>query len=119
MEGQDEIKLSYSWEEYTNDDGEIRKIFRELYYDGSVCTERHYRMKGKKAIKDGISRTWYRNGVLKRELNYKDNKRNGLSQKFHDTGNTYLIGNFVNGQRVGTWNTYNKTGGLVYSKCYS
>lgn len=68
--------------------GQIRK---EVFYLNYTM---HYR--------EGICKTWYKNGKLKEDANYKDNKLNGRLQTFWDNGqlkrdDTYELGKLKEG----------------------
>ena len=50
--------------------------------------------------------------VVKKRNNYKDGKKNGYWESFHDNGKLSEKGNYKNGLRVGIWESYHDNGQL-------
>lgn len=66
-----------------------------------------------KAIEDGHSIVYYKNGKIKSIGNYVNNQREGEWLYFHENGKVAIKKNFSNGTQVGEWSYYNEKGNLV------
>ena len=50
--------------------------------------------------------------VIKKRNNYKDGKKDGYWESFHDNGKLSEKGNYIKGLRVGIWESYHDNGQL-------
>ncbi len=79
----------------------------EYYEDGNVLKEGPLSSAEKR---DGIWKSFYRDGKLWSEGEYKNGIREGRTVTYHDNGKKYYEGQFVKGQKSGIWKFYNKAG---------
>jgi len=63
-------------------------------------------------IKEGVHKTYYANGNLKTEWEYKDGKRNGISRLYYKNGNLWVDAHLKNGKQFGKVKIYYKEGNL-------
>ena len=84
---------------------------RTFYYeDGSRMAEECHGT--------GVSRSWYRNGDLKSEVNVENGKKNGLYRSWHDNGQVEEEITYVNGSREGETSQWHNTGQLKFCGLY-
>ncbi|MAV64811.1 MAG: hypothetical protein CMG00_06450 [Candidatus Marinimicrobia bacterium] len=48
---------------------------------------------------DGRYKDWYENGVLKSEINYENDKLNGIARGWYENGQLMFEVNFINGKK--------------------
>ena len=53
---------------------------------------------------------FYKNGVRKYLVNYKNGVKNGDYERWFKSGNKKVEGRYKNNNRIGTWNWYNEKG---------
>ena len=51
---------------------------------------------------DGISKSWYRNGQLSKEVVWKKGKRHGVYTHWHDNGQKWKEETFKDGEKINT-----------------
>jgi len=108
-------------------------VKKELFEDGSVKTEKTfekvdgeeklvkevvYHSNGKKYIegnykndlREGYWASWFDNGNLWSEGEFKEGESHGKRTVYHSTGKLYYEGNFNMGKRVGIWTFYDEAG---------
>lgn len=61
---------------------------------------------------DGLYKSYYENGNLKREENYKDGELDGIAKWYHENGNIGEEKNYKNGKLDGGWKIYYENGNL-------
>jgi antitoxin component YwqK of YwqJK toxin-antitoxin module len=79
----------------------------EYYEDGNVLKEGPL-SSGEK--RDGIWRSFYRDGILWSEGEYKNGIRDGRTVTYHSNGKKYYEGQFVRAQKSGIWKFYKENG---------
>ena len=62
---------------------------------------------------DGKFISWYGNGQILKEENYKDGKKDGKFTLSHDNGQIKLEENYKDGKKDGKWTWWNKNGQKV------
>ncbi len=67
----------------------------------------------------GSSKSWYKNGQLKREQNYIAGKLNGKNTQWHEDGKIYYTSQFINGQPEAEAITYYPDGKLKRKEVFS
>ena len=63
-------------------------------------------------IKEGSYEEYYKNGKLKNRTTYKDDKKNGLVEVYHENGQLWIKTWFVNNNKEGSYEEYSKNGRL-------
>ena len=66
----------------------------------------------------GISKSYYEDGKLKSEENYKDDKRNGISKSYYKNGKLEREANYKDGKLEGISKSYYKNGKLEREENY-
>ena len=85
--------------------GKRNGIFKEYYENGVLKGEVEY----KNDIKDGIWRTYYENGQLELEGEFRDNKRKGKQKKYDENGKLIYEEEFYGDLlHKGRYNIYNE-----------
>jgi antitoxin component YwqK of YwqJK toxin-antitoxin module len=74
--------------------------------------------KDEKALKDGVTKSYYADGKLRAEVPFKNGRRNGLAVEYYNNGKKYLEINYVNGRNHGLSTRYYDTGGLYEETMY-
>ena len=67
-----------------------------------------------KGKKDGLHRTWYENGQLQSEYNYKDGKEDGLGRAWYEDGQLGAEKNYKDGKSNGLQREWYKNGRLMF-----
>ena len=111
-------------------------VKKELFEDGSVKSEKTFKKvdgkeellkevvfhpNGKKYIegnyknglREGYWASWYEDGTLWSEGEFRDGESHGKRTVFHPNGTLYYEGRFEKGKRVGLWKFYDENGNLV------
>ena len=57
----------------------------------------------------GNYKEFYKNGILKKQITYKDGYENGPYKEYSQNGNIYIEGNMENGRFIGEYREYNGT----------
>ncbi|MCK9613238.1 MAG: hypothetical protein WC401_00095 [Bacteroidales bacterium] len=98
-------------------DSEIIKETVETYPDGSPKVIRYYKENGKerKLIKETL---YYSNHQKYMEGGYKEGKRNGKWSSWHQNGNKWSEGNFVDGIDDGERTVYHENGEKYFQGTY-
>ncbi len=78
--------------------------------------EAHYNAEGKR---EGITKTYYRNGRVKKELLYKNGKKEGPARRFYKDGSRFEFECRDGREKTGRWRNYNPKGLLIMEKIYS
>lgn len=88
------------------------------YFHSNQMAEQGYFKKG---LKNGIWKTWYKNGILESVQKWHNGLPNGYSNRYSEDGNLIQKGVFSNGLKKGMWvdflkkdTTYFKKG-MVYN----
>ena len=69
--------------------------------------------------RDGITRIYYRNGSLKKELLYKNGRKEGPARRLFKDGSRFEFECIGGREKVGRWRNYDQKGFLVMEKVYS
>ena len=86
----------------------ITGIVKSYYYNGNLREEVNF----KNGKQEGLSKAYYKNGNLKAEGNFKDGKLEGLSKFYYDNGNLKEEVNFKDGKLEGLGKEYYNNGNL-------
>ena len=90
-------------------DKEIKDGLCETYYENGQLEEEGNYKNGKK---DGLWKEYYENGQLSSEEEFKDDKRDGLRKSYYENGQLEEEGNYKNGKKDGLWKEYYENGQL-------
>lgn len=110
------------WETYKNNKIIQKNIYTEnlntriTYYKNGQTKEEKYFSKDYKDT--GKWKTYYYDGVLKSEGNYKDDKKEGEWKFYDNDGNLEKTENYINGKREGKWYYYSKDGSIYSEENY-
>lgn len=99
MHGTDQLKTTIS---YWDEEKKIKKELISYSYsdDGS-------------RMKHGKYTSWYQNGQIETELNYKKNKLHGSAIKYYENGEVEFKGLYKNDKKDGKWLEYYENGQLT------
>ena len=89
-------------------------ILVEYNLDGNLSLREHY----KDGRKDGAAELYHDNGQLSLSVNFKEGKEEGLYEHYFENGQLDTKGNYINGLEDGTWESFYHTGGLAYAIQY-
>lgn len=102
------------------EDGTLKseKTFKKIDGKDILLKEINYHPNGNKYIegnyKDGLREgkwaSWYKDGQLWSEGNFKQDKSDGVRSVYHPNGNLHYKGTFDIGKRVGIWLFYDESG---------
>ena len=104
--------------------GDNEKLYHQSFKDGSQISyhtngnkkEQSYHVYGKRS---GTWETWNREGVLIRQIHYKQGKAEGTIREWHDNSKPKEIISVKMGKPNGLWTEYNKDGSLLRVMNYS
>jgi TonB family protein len=103
--------------------GEKPETYKELFYfiTGEKESEINYFKypSSEKYVKEGKYYTWYKNGQLKEEDNYVNNKIQGRKTEWHETGQPKSEIDYFEGKLNGTVLTYWKNGKIKRKDFYN
>ena len=71
--------------------------------DSSITITYYQKNINTKKIEIDKIELFYKNGKIKEETNYRDNKKNGYSITYFDNGKIELEGKYINGKKNGKW----------------
>lgn len=94
-------------------DGKKEGISKTFYPDGLVAE----RSMWKNGIRSGVWEQYYTDGKLKLQCAYVNDKKNGPLKTYHISGRIWLTGQYINGDADGTW-TYITEKGEIEKKEY-
>ena len=98
-----------------NTDEPITGVVQTYYEHGQLATIENY----KDGRRDGISEIFhYENGNWKRRENYKEGMRDGLQEKFYENGQLQIKENFIDGQKDGLREEFHSNGQLRSRESY-
>lgn len=111
-------KTSVKKELYSDGKLKSEKTFKEINGKEQLVKEVVYHPNGKKYIegnydnelRDGYWASWYSNGNLWSEGEFKAGKSNGKRTVYHENGKLYYIGQFDMDKRVGKWTFFDDKG---------
>ena len=69
--------------------------------------------------REGLTRVYYRNGTLKKEVLYKKGRKEGPARRFYKDGSRFEFECNEGREKVGRWRNYDQRGLLVMEKVYS
>jgi len=97
-------------------DGKRLAVYeREYYEDGNLLKDGPLSIHEKR---DGLWKSYYRDGVVWSEGEYADGIREGKTVTYFANGNKYYEGQFVKAQKSGVWKFYNEQGEFVNETTY-
>lgn len=114
-----------SW--YTNGSAQIERDFKmiegkrlavyewEYYEDGNILKEGPLSINEKR---DGSWKSYYRDGTVWSEGDFKNGLRQGKTITYHANGKIYYDGQFNKAQKTGVWKFYNEDGEFDYEIDY-
>jgi antitoxin component YwqK of YwqJK toxin-antitoxin module len=85
----------------------------EIFYESGEIHYRYSRyLSGDQSswIRNGLFRSYYRNGKLSSEGFYEDGREQGVWKDFHENGRLAAEGQFESGKEVGIWRYWNADG---------
>jgi len=88
---------------------------REYYEDGKLLKEGPL---DKNENRDGLWKSYYRDGVLWSEGGFVNGIREGKTVTYFSNGQKYYDGQFVNSRKSGVWKFYNEQGEFVHETFY-
>lgn len=120
-------KTSVETEKYTDGKVKSEKTFKDTDGEKELMKEVHYHPNGKKYIegnykdnkRDGYWASWYDNGQLWSEGEFREGLSEGKRTVYHPNGKIYYEGTFKAGERVGMWKFYDENGKLTNEIDYS
>ena len=68
---------------------------------------------------NGPSTSYYENGSMKAEGNFKDNKETGEWKEFNEQGKLAAAGRYNEGLKTGAWKFYDENGNLTRTETYN
>ena len=77
-----------------NIDGEQHGVQKSWYKDGTLHIERNY----KDGKQDGVQKTWHEDGTLQTEYNYKDGEQHGVQKEWMESGDLLHDCNYKDGK---------------------
>ena len=86
----------------------ITGVVKSYYENGNLEAEGNF----KDGKLEGLGKEYYENGNLKGEKNYKDGKLEGLSKAYYDNGNLKAEVNFKDDKPEGLFKVYYENGNL-------
>ena len=96
-------------------DEPITGVVQTYYQHGQLATIENY----KDGRRDGISEIFhYENGNWQRRENYKEGMRDGLQEKFYENGQLQIKENFIDGQKDGLREEFHSNGQLRSRESY-
>ncbi|MFK5856971.1 MAG: hypothetical protein QM503_12640 [Bacteroidota bacterium] len=98
-----------------NDGKRLAVYEREYYEDGNLLKEGPLSINEKR---DGLWKSYYRDGVLWSEGEYNNGVREGKTVTYFANGKKYYEGQFVKAQKSGLWKFYNEDGEFVNETIY-
>lgn len=69
-------------------------------------------------IRNGLHKTYYDNGELMAEINYKYGQRQGIAKWYYEDGNILFEAEYVDGKPEGAIKSYNRDGRLAFDGKY-
>ena len=82
----------------------------ENYKNGQLNSKENF----KDGKRDGLSEWYYENGKLQVKSNYKDGKENGLYEQYDENGQLRYKINFKDGKENGLFEQYDENGKLEF-----
>jgi hypothetical protein len=95
-------------------EGDSLNFIKKTYKEGNLISEEPF-VNGRI---HGEAKYYYQNGKLRRTIEYKDARRNGLFVYYYETGEKYSEELYVNGKINGVKHSYMKNGSLTMSCSY-
>jgi hypothetical protein len=92
-------------------EGDSLNFIKKTYKEGYLASEEPF-VNGRI---HGEAKYYYQNGKLRRTIEYKDARRNGLFVYYYETGEKYSDEQYVNGKVNGVKHNYRKNGSLSMS----
>ena len=91
----------------------IKELAHTIRYKDNEKYKIRLEKEGKDGKKDGLIKSWFKNGQLESERNYKDGKKDGLFKFGNENGQIYQVMEFKDGIECGYWKYYDEDGQLV------
>ena len=85
-------------------------------FSGKLKEEINYNSAGKR---EGISKMYYRNGTVKKEILYKNGKKEGPARRFFKDGTRFEYDCKDGIEKTGRWKNYDQKDLLIMEKVYS
>jgi len=104
--------IIFSCESKTSDStktkGEKDGIVKSYSKDGTLLSEINY----KNGVREGLGKSYYKNGNLQFLIPYSGGKRQGVVKKYYASGKIYQETEFVSDKKTGLQKTYEENGKL-------
>jgi len=84
-----------------------------LVLSANLIAGNMYPVKHKKTKLNGVVKTYYPNGVLQTESNWKDGKENGISKIYFENGTLFRESKWIRGKENGISKSYREDGGIL------
>jgi len=113
------------WTYFSEYDGSVR--IREKYLDGKLegLSQSYYPNGGiseevqwKNGEKDGFWKQYYTNGAQRLSAHYKDGQLQGPYELYFSTGTIKIRGTYLNNRSHGTWSFYDESGKEIFALEY-
>ena len=89
----------------------IGLVKKETYYEnGQIESEENYR----DGAEHGKWAKYYENGQLENEKNYRDGEKAGKWTEYHENGQTLQVGNYRDGKKHGKFAAYGENGQIKF-----
>jgi antitoxin component YwqK of YwqJK toxin-antitoxin module len=91
-------------------------VKKHYLFSRKLKEEAEYNAAGKR---EGITRVFYRNGTLKKEMIFKNGKKEGPAKRLFKDGTRFEYECIDDREKRGRWRNYDETGLLVMEKVYT
>jgi antitoxin component YwqK of YwqJK toxin-antitoxin module len=105
-------KVVQSKSPYEN--GKLNGIRLTYYSDGKIQTEEEF----KADVRTGTVTTYYDTGPVESVTQYRSNRKHGPAKVYYENGLLKEEGNFAANKKHGEWKTYNDQGVLMESRLF-
>ena len=89
-------------------------IYKTYWHNGNLRRVEHL----KENFPDGVSKHYFQNGQLELVANHKNKKREGICKLYYENGQLRSQKNFKNGKMDGLFEGYDETGQLKFKHYY-
>jgi len=78
--------------------------------------EDDYFLKNSGALYSGKAMKFYKNGQIEFEANYLNGKLHGLKKSWHENGEEWQVGEYIENKKEGKWLRFGENGEYVYEE---
>ncbi|WP_116127926.1 energy transducer TonB [Lewinella sp. IMCC34183] len=108
--GESERWTAYQWVVTKTSEGEFIRRFYFPETKQLISETRYSHKKLRPSDRDGLSRSWYDDGVPRHVTTYRDGKQEGESLSYHPNGELFSRGAYANDKKVEVWEYYDWKG---------